>query len=107
MQGSYNDMTEDVDPRGALLISNTFADGKFGALLSVAYTERQLLDEGSSTVRWQNALNTDGTPSAGAAFGPHDPSFAARLHAAAQLKPRSVRAFRVTTSTSTIRNAWA
>ena len=55
VQGSYNDISEDVDPRGALLISNTFADGKFGALLSVAYTERKLLDEGSSTVRWQDS----------------------------------------------------
>ena len=58
--GQYNDLTEDVDPRGALLISNTFADGKFGALLSVAYTERNLIDEGSSTVRWQDSRNTDG-----------------------------------------------
>jgi TonB-dependent receptor len=52
-QASYNDIQEDVDPRGAFLISNTFADGRFGALLSVAYSERKLLDEGSSTVRWQ------------------------------------------------------
>jgi iron complex outermembrane recepter protein len=61
VQGSYNDISEDVDPRGAFLISNTFADGKFGALLSVAYTKRQLLDEGASTVRWQNSFNADGT----------------------------------------------
>lgn len=60
VQGSYNDINEDVDPRGALLISNTFGDGKFGALLSAAYTKRKLLDEGSSTVRWQNSLNSDG-----------------------------------------------
>jgi iron complex outermembrane receptor protein len=51
VQGSYNDINEDLDPRGALLISNTFGDGKFGALLSAAYTKRRLLDEGSSTVR--------------------------------------------------------
>ena len=63
VQGSYNDINEDVDPRGALLISNTFADGKFGALLSAAYTKRKLLDEGASTVRWQDSRNTDGTPS--------------------------------------------
>ena len=55
VQGSYNDISEDVDPRGALLISNTFADGKFGALLSAAYTKRKLLDEGASTVRWQDS----------------------------------------------------
>ena len=52
-QASYNDIQEDIDPRGAFLISNTFADGRFGALFSVAYSERKLLDEGSSTVRWQ------------------------------------------------------
>jgi len=74
-QSAYNDISEDFDPRAAFLISDTFADGKFGALLSVAYTQRQLLDEGSSTVRWQNSLNTDGTPSAGAAFGPLDPGY--------------------------------
>src|SRR6185369_17604349 len=45
VQGSYNDIDDDVNPRGALLISNTWADGKFGALLSAAYTKRQLLDE--------------------------------------------------------------
>src|SRR4030095_13101406 len=63
VQGSYNDIGEDVDPRGALLISNTFMDGKSGALLSVAYTKRKLLDEGASTVRWQDSRNTDGSVS--------------------------------------------
>jgi iron complex outermembrane receptor protein len=52
VQGSYNDLAEDVDPRAALLVSNTWADGKFGALVSVAYTERRLIDEGASDVRW-------------------------------------------------------
>src|SRR5262245_43983179 len=69
VQGSYNDISEDVDPRGALLISNTFADGKFGALISAAYTKRKLLDEGASTVRWQDSRNTDGTRLATAEFG--------------------------------------
>ena len=53
VQAGYNDLTEDSDPRAAFLISNTFADGKFGALLSLAYTDRKLEDDGSSTVRWQ------------------------------------------------------
>src|SRR6187551_1459805 len=53
VQLGYNDLTEDSDPRAAFLISNTFADGRFGALLSVAYTSRKLQDDGSSTVRWQ------------------------------------------------------
>lgn len=68
VQGSYNDISEDVDPRGALLISNTFADGKFGALLSAAYTKRKLLDEGASTVRWQDSRNTDLSRNAAAEF---------------------------------------
>ena len=51
-QASYNDLSEDTSPRMAALISKTWADGTFGALLSVAYTKRKLLDEGTSTVRW-------------------------------------------------------
>ena len=42
LQAGYNDLTQDSDPRAALLVSNTFADGKFGALFSLAYTERKL-----------------------------------------------------------------
>jgi iron complex outermembrane recepter protein len=74
-QASYNDIQEDIDPRGAFLISDTFADGRFGALLSVAYTERKLLDEGSSTVRWQNGLNADGTAAANAGFARLAPTY--------------------------------
>jgi iron complex outermembrane recepter protein len=48
----YNDLSEEIDPRAAFVISNTWADGRVGALMSVAYTERHLTDEGSSTVRW-------------------------------------------------------
>lgn len=61
-QQGYNDFSEDTAPRGALLLSNTFADGRAGALLSVAYSERKLLDEGASTVRWQNSGNCTTTP---------------------------------------------
>ncbi len=53
-QLGYNDLQDDIDPRGTMLISNTFADGTFGALLSVAYSDRQFRDDGSSSVRWQN-----------------------------------------------------
>src|SRR5262245_34527624 len=57
LQQGYNDLSEDSDPRASFLVSNTFGDGKFGALLSANYTKRNLLDEGSSTVRWMNAGN--------------------------------------------------
>src|SRR6185369_6426095 len=51
----YNDLAGTLMPRYTGLISDTFADGKFGALLSVAWTKRAVVDDGSSTVRWQNA----------------------------------------------------
>jgi iron complex outermembrane recepter protein len=69
LQLGYNDLNEESDPRAAFLVSNTFADGKIGALLSVAYTERKLLDEGASTVRWMRG----GT--AANNFGPLDPTY--------------------------------
>ncbi|WP_313140994.1 TonB-dependent receptor [Stenotrophomonas sp.] len=59
-QASYNQMAEKADPRLAALISNTFADGTFGALLSVAYSERQALEEGSNTGRWANGPSNGG-----------------------------------------------
>ncbi|PXA91290.1 TonB-dependent receptor [Caulobacter sp. D4A] len=52
LQGSYNDLAEKATPRGAFMISNTWKDGMFGALFSVAYTKRKILEEGNSTVRW-------------------------------------------------------
>jgi TonB-dependent receptor len=51
-QLGFNDLSENYDPRAAFLVSNTFADGKLGALLSVAYTDRSGVEEGHSTVRW-------------------------------------------------------
>ena len=59
LQGGYNDLSEEFDPRATVLLSNIFADGRLGALLSVAYTERTLNDDGSSTVRWQKGGGTN------------------------------------------------
>src|SRR5262249_55436955 len=57
-KGAFNDLSKDWDPRGAALFSDTFADNTFGVLLSAAYTQRHLGDEGSSTVRWQPPTGT-------------------------------------------------
>jgi len=51
-QASHNDLGGKTDPRIGALMANTWADGTFGALLSVAYSERQALEEGSGTGRW-------------------------------------------------------
>lgn len=54
-QLGYNDLSEENDPSAAFLVSNTFADGKFGALFSLSYSERKVQDEGASTGRWSKA----------------------------------------------------
>jgi iron complex outermembrane receptor protein len=70
VQGSFNDLSEDVDPRAAVLMSNTWGDGKFGALISAAYTERRLIDEGSSAVRWARPAGGFNSLAAGYAGAP-------------------------------------
>lgn len=54
-QMGYNDKAEKSNPATSLLVSNTFADGMFGALFSLSYSERDVKDEGTSTVRWSEA----------------------------------------------------
>src|SRR5690606_26499852 len=52
VQGGYNALSENWSPRFAGLISNTWMDGKFGALLSLAYSHKSSIEEGFSSVRW-------------------------------------------------------
>ncbi len=59
----YNALSDSTDPRAAFLISNRFANGTLGALFSVAYSNRDSLEEGASTVRWQSGgFTTENTP---------------------------------------------
>ncbi|WP_417437779.1 TonB-dependent receptor [Idiomarina sp.] len=51
LKGGYNDNSEETDPRFAGLISNTW--GNFGALASVAYSERSTTEYGTNTTRWR------------------------------------------------------
>ena len=53
-QIGYNTLTEGTDPRGAALVSYTNEDETFGALFSIAYSDTDILEEGFSTVRWQD-----------------------------------------------------
>jgi len=55
----YNDLAGTLMPRYSGLISNTWADGMFGALVSAAYTKRAIVDDGASTVRWMNGQAFD------------------------------------------------
>ena len=58
IQYGYNDLSENWDPRFAALMSDTFADGRIGILGSFAYSERNTLEEGFSSVRWVNATGS-------------------------------------------------
>lgn len=54
IQGGYNSLAEEINPRFAGVISNRNDAGTFGALFSVAYSDRTILEEGFSTVRWDD-----------------------------------------------------
>jgi len=54
VQYGYNDLSRSFDPRATALLSNSWADGRLGALVSVAYSARQILEEGAGTGRWEN-----------------------------------------------------
>lgn len=59
-KGNYNDLSKSTDPRAAFLFSNTFADNRFGVLVSGAFSKRRLYEEGFSTVRWDNGASSGG-----------------------------------------------
>ncbi len=114
-QLGYNDLSEENDPGAAFLVSNTFADGKFGALFSLSYSERKLHDDGSSTGRWSNAAGDrfhraqlDGattptvitaTHEANAAFHPRLPRYDSYQHELERLGSSLSLQFRPTDTT--------
>lgn len=89
-EGSYNSVTRQVDPRAAAVFSDTFADDTIGVLVSAAYSERTVWQEGRSSVLWTSPyINGDswadtnpkvtGTPQACGAADPLDCLWAPRL----------------------------
>ena len=53
-QLGFNDLSEETSPRLAGLLSYKNPEDNFGALVSLAYSDRTILEEGFSTVRWQD-----------------------------------------------------
>ncbi len=53
-QMGYNDLSEETSPRYAGLLAWKNEADTFGALLSLAYSDRTIIEEGFSTVRWQD-----------------------------------------------------
>jgi len=74
IQGGFNDLSDAFNPRFAGLLSHR--SDTFGALLSVAYSDREILEEGFSTVRWQDGTfrSVDGID---CAANPADPGCSA------------------------------
>ncbi|WP_309092870.1 TonB-dependent receptor [Phenylobacterium sp.] len=59
-QMGYNDLSKSWDPRFAALASKTFLDDTVGVLVSVAYSERGVREEGFNTVRWAEGTSNSG-----------------------------------------------
>jgi iron complex outermembrane recepter protein len=64
LQGSYNDLSRNVGPRVAGLLSWRNDAGTFGASISAAYSKLNTLELGNNTVRWAQARfdSVNGTP---------------------------------------------
>ena len=66
IQGSYNDLSEKTVPRLAGLLSWSNEDRTFGALVSIAYSERSPILGSFNTTRWQKGdpsnVNAAGNP---------------------------------------------
>ncbi|WP_269532888.1 TonB-dependent receptor [Chitinimonas sp. BJYL2] len=60
VKARYNDLVGKTDPRAAFLFANVNENRTFGVLLSAAYSERNLYEEGFSTVRWDNGASSGG-----------------------------------------------
>ncbi len=59
-QYGYSSLSENWDPRGAFMFSDQTDDGTWGLLFSIAYSERNLYEEGFSSVRWSDSGFTSG-----------------------------------------------
>ncbi|MET0374904.1 MAG: TonB-dependent receptor [Rhizorhabdus sp.] len=74
-QAFWATRTDDVGPRAALVVSKTSDDGVWGALVSAAYSRRQVIEDGHQTLRWASGGWTLANVSAAI-----DPAIRARLN---------------------------
>lgn len=72
-QVGYGEMAEEFDPRISALVSNTWHDGRVGALLSASYSKRNVFEEGYNPVRWEKGSATGGFCSP-LGYGPQNPA---------------------------------
>jgi iron complex outermembrane recepter protein len=55
-----NDFSNSVDPKLSAIFAGKFLDGRLGVLVSAAYSERGIFEEGPSTVRWERGTDNGG-----------------------------------------------
>lgn len=55
LQVGYNDISQEPSPRATFMISNRWAGGRLGALLSVAYEKKSVYEQSLTTTRWHNS----------------------------------------------------
>ncbi|MFD2165042.1 TonB-dependent receptor [Thalassotalea euphylliae] len=53
VKGVYESLSEETSPAASFLVSNTFADDRFGALLAVSYSERDVQINRIETAGWR------------------------------------------------------
>ncbi|MDB5422548.1 MAG: hypothetical protein JWR59_2495, partial [Brevundimonas sp.] len=90
VQGGYNDLSQSWSPRYAVLASNTWFDGQLGALASYAFSKKDSIEEGFSSVRWGPANGDNGfqnpsalpggAASAGVVYHPRIPRYGRLTH---------------------------
>ncbi|WP_372017241.1 TonB-dependent receptor [Pseudoxanthomonas sp. 10H] len=68
-QVGYGELTEEFDPRVSALVSNSWGDGTFGALLSASYSKRTVFEEGYNPVRWEHGNHRNSNQSTAANNG--------------------------------------
>ncbi|WP_409173985.1 TonB-dependent receptor [Alteromonas sp. ALT199] len=56
VKGVYETLSEETSPQASFLVSNTFADDKFGLLLAVSHQERQVQVNRIQTAGWRPGL---------------------------------------------------
>ena len=56
----YNDLSEEADPRYALLASNTFLDDTVGILFSAAFSESNKISQASHNLNWDRMTDNGG-----------------------------------------------
>ncbi len=93
---SHNDLSEDNDPRFAMLASKTFLDDSFGVLFSAAYSESHKISQASHNLNWDRMTENGGwcdpANAAGVCFNQYPTGIT--YAAAALLEPSTIRASR-------------